>query len=37
MPLTSARELIGLQRVVGNQAVLELIAVKKAEGRQRPD
>lgn len=35
MPLTSAREIIGLQRVVGNQAVLELLAVRKAEGRPK--
>jgi hypothetical protein len=29
-PLYSARELLGLQRVVGNQAVLELLAIRKA-------
>jgi hypothetical protein len=37
MPLTSARELLGLQRVVGNQAVLELLAVRKAENRVKSD
>jgi hypothetical protein len=33
MPLTSARELLGLQRVVGNQAVLELLALRKDESQ----
>jgi len=32
MPLTTARELLGLQRVVGNQAVLALLAGRKVEG-----
>jgi hypothetical protein len=28
LPMMSSRELLGLQRVIGNQAVLELIAVR---------
>jgi hypothetical protein len=37
MPLTSARELLGLQRVVGNQAVLELLAVREARSQVKSD
>jgi hypothetical protein len=29
-PLVSSRELLGLQRVVGNQAVLERLALREA-------
>ena len=37
-PLYSPRELLGLQRVAGNQAVLELLAIRKvgsASGEKR--